>query len=188
MSEIKLHLGDCLEIMPTLADNSVDVVITSPPYADMKDYCKIDPEIYPDWLLPIMQECSRVIKETGNIIVVIDDCFSDGFLNPYVFRTLINILDNTDLKLAQRHYWLKPNPHPDNTQRLTNAVENIFQFCKNGYYANKDAVRVAPSIYAKKDKRRWKYNPKGSDPSNIIYLKKSQTQAKIHPALYPEKI
>ena len=170
---------------------SVDLVVTSPPYADLKDYegngC-IAPEKYPLWFLPIVKQIARVLTEKGSLLIVIDDCIREGFLNTYALRTMINIEDDRTLKLAQRHYWIKPNARPDNTQRLKNCVENIWHWVKSlDYYANKDLVRIK-AIYAESDHRTWKYHPLGADPTNIIYQKKSQEQCTIHPALYPIEI
>jgi len=187
-----LLLGDCANVLKHIETQSVDAIITSPPYADLKDYDgngagRIAPRDYPDWFLPIAREMARVIKPSGSIVIVWDDVFVEKFLDPYVMRTVIHVLDHTELQLAQRHYWVKPNARPDTTKRLKNCVENIFHFARNGYYADKDAVRV-PAQYAKTDRREWKYNAGGADPSNVIYQKKTQEQATIHPALYPAEI
>ena len=64
MSDIKLYQGDCLEIMKEIPDNSIDCIITDPPYninqAQWDNKFPIDLAI---------QECARIIKSNGNIIL-----------------------------------------------------------------------------------------------------------------------
>ncbi len=167
------------------------MVITSPPYADMKDYegdGSVLPNEYPAWFLSISRYVARVLSITGSFIVVIDDCIRNGFLNTYALRSMIAIEDDQCFWLAQRHYWVKPNARPDNTERLKNAVENIWQWVRSpNYFSNKNSIRIK-AIYAESDHRTWKYHPIGADPTNIIYQKKSQEQATIHPALYPIEV
>ncbi|MDR3297740.1 MAG: site-specific DNA-methyltransferase, partial [Prevotellaceae bacterium] len=63
----KLHLGDCREILKEIPNNTVDLIFTSPPYADQRKntYGGVSPEKYVDWFLPISQELLRVLKPTG---------------------------------------------------------------------------------------------------------------------------
>ncbi|MEO0075705.1 MAG: DNA methyltransferase, partial [candidate division WOR-3 bacterium] len=67
--EIKtdLYLGDCKEKLKLLPDNSVDLIITSPPYADQRKntYGGIHPNKYVEWFLPISEQLLRVLKPTG---------------------------------------------------------------------------------------------------------------------------
>ncbi|GAB6080160.1 hypothetical protein JCM10831_11310 [Hydrogenophilus hirschii] len=62
-----LYLGDCLDVLRTLPDNSVDLVFTSPPYADQRKntYGGIHPDKYVEWFLPISEQLLRVLKPDG---------------------------------------------------------------------------------------------------------------------------
>ncbi|GAB4535930.1 MAG: hypothetical protein Fur0018_26430 [Anaerolineales bacterium] len=75
--EIKhdLYLGDCEEILKTLPDNSVDLIFTSPPYADQrkKTYGGIHPDDYVDWFLPKAEQMLRVLKPTGTFVLNIKE-------------------------------------------------------------------------------------------------------------------
>ena len=57
-----IHHGDCREILPTLPDECVDLIVTSPPYAERRKttYGGIPPEEYVEWFLPISAELKRV--------------------------------------------------------------------------------------------------------------------------------
>lgn len=54
----EIYLGDCLNILQEFQDNSVDLIITSPPYADrrIRTYGGIKPENYVEWFLPIAEQ------------------------------------------------------------------------------------------------------------------------------------
>jgi len=71
--EIKtdLYLGDCKEQLRLLPDNSVDLIFTSPPYADQRKntYGGIHPDKYVGWFLPISYQLLRVLKPTGTFII-----------------------------------------------------------------------------------------------------------------------
>ncbi|MEY4767679.1 MAG: hypothetical protein RL637_318 [Pseudomonadota bacterium] len=72
MIEIKteLFLGDCKNILKQLPDNSIDLIFTSPPYADQRKntYGGIHPNEYVDWFLPISSELLRVLKPSGTLL------------------------------------------------------------------------------------------------------------------------
>ena len=71
------HIGDCMELSKKLPDDYIDLVVTSPPYADTVSYGKdinvFSPENYPDWILPLFNEASRFLKLTGSFILNIND-------------------------------------------------------------------------------------------------------------------
>ena len=72
----KILCGDSLKLMKDLPDNSVDLVITSPPYSIMKTYINfkgIHPDEYVDWFLPYCKEIERIMKPTGSFILNINN-------------------------------------------------------------------------------------------------------------------
>lgn len=91
----KLYCGDALEVLKKLPDESVDVVITSPPYWSKRDYGEATvkkwddgwegqlgleptPHMFVDHLVEIFREVKRVLKPTGSLFVVIDDTWAGG--------------------------------------------------------------------------------------------------------------
>ncbi|MFQ5334504.1 MAG: DNA methyltransferase, partial [Flavobacteriales bacterium] len=75
--EIKtdLYLGDCKIELKKIPDNSVDLIFTSPPYADQRKntYGGIHPHRYVDWFLPISEQLLRVLKPTGSFVLNIKE-------------------------------------------------------------------------------------------------------------------
>ena len=70
-----LYLGDCKEQLKFLPDNSVDLVVTSPPYADQRKntYGGIHHDKYVEWFLPISKQLLRVLKPTGTFVLNIKE-------------------------------------------------------------------------------------------------------------------
>jgi DNA modification methylase len=62
-------------VLPTLADESVDLIITSPPYADSRknSYGGIHPDKYVEWFMPIAGELKRVLKPEGSFVLNIKE-------------------------------------------------------------------------------------------------------------------
>lgn len=78
MSEIKLYNGDCLEVMKDIPDNSIDLIVTSPPYniGNMKSNMikygtyagnNMKESEYQAWQIEFLNECYRVLKDTGSM-------------------------------------------------------------------------------------------------------------------------
>ena len=91
-----IHQGDSLELLKQLPDNSVDLVLTSPPYADLKTYIDfkgILADDYVNWFIPYCKEIHRVLKPTGSFILNINDKVENGFRHPYVFDLISDIVD-----------------------------------------------------------------------------------------------
>ena len=121
----QIYLGDCLEGMKKLDDESIDLVITSPPYADMKVYADgfagFHPDNYVEWFLPYVAEISRILKPTGSFILNINDKVEDTFRHTFVFELIyaihnivdyckikgIDELNMNGLKLFERLFWNK---------------------------------------------------------------------------------
>lgn len=77
MKEIttKIIQGDCKDVLKTIDDNLIDLIVTSPPYADRREhtYGGIKPEKYVDWFLPISKELLRVLKPDETFILNIKE-------------------------------------------------------------------------------------------------------------------
>jgi site-specific DNA-methyltransferase (adenine-specific)/site-specific DNA-methyltransferase (cytosine-N4-specific) len=128
--------GDCFELIKTLKDNSVDLVITSPPYADIVNYGKNisikKPNEYCDWLLPIFNEIYRVLKPSGSFILNINDNCSGGYRNPFIYELIYRSQKETKLKFYDTYIWHKMNGIPNGSpKRFRNMTEFIFHFVKN---------------------------------------------------------
>jgi DNA modification methylase len=70
-----LHRGDCRDVLRTLPDAYVDLIVTSPPYADSRKdtYGGVHPNDYVDWFLPVGAELRRVLKDEGSFVLNIKE-------------------------------------------------------------------------------------------------------------------
>ena len=140
-----IYQGDSLDLLKQLPDNSVDLVITSPPYADLKVYIDnpgILADNYVEWFLPICNEICRVIKPTGSFILNINDKVENGFRHPYVYDLISEIHKRTDLKMFERLFWNKLKSLP-NRSRFGDRIEHLFWFAKEkGFQFYIDEMRT----------------------------------------------
>lgn len=163
----KTHLGDCMILAKKLPDESIDLVVTSPPYADTVSYGKevdiFNPENYIDWFLPLFHEAYRFLKETGSFILNINDRATNGERNIYVFELVTRIVKETGLKLFDRYIWFKKSALPmPGEKRLNDRIEYIFHFVKNPkkFKTYTDRVREP---YKEISLRRFRNNVHGHD-------------------------
>lgn len=133
---IQILTGDSFELIKDLPDNSVDLVITSPPYADIVSYGKNvsikKSNDYVDWLLPLFNEIHRVLKPTGSFILNINDNTKGGYRNTFIYELIYRNSKETPLKLYDTYIWHKTNGIPNGSKkRFRNNTEFIFHFCKD---------------------------------------------------------
>lgn len=132
----KIINEDCFEAIKRLPDNSIDLVITSPPYSDIVNYGKDvstkKPDDYCDWILPLFKEICRVLKPSGSFILNINDKTEKGLRSTYIYDLISRNNKETSLKLYDTYIWHKRNGIPNGgTKRFRNTTEFIFHFCKN---------------------------------------------------------
>ena len=128
--------GDCFELIKQQPDNSVDLVVTSPPYSDIVNYGKSvstkKPDDYVDWILPLFKEIHRVLKPSGSFILNINDKCENGYRSTYIYDLISRNNKETDLKLYDTYIWHKKNGIPNGgPKRFRNTTEFIFHFCKD---------------------------------------------------------
>jgi site-specific DNA-methyltransferase (adenine-specific) len=133
---IQILEGDCFQLIQDQPDNSVDLVITSPPYADIVNYGKNisikKPNEYVDWLLPLFREIHRVLKPSGSFILNINDNCTKGYRNTFIYELIYRNSKETPLKLYDTYIWHKMNGIPNGSnKRFRNNTEFIFHFVKN---------------------------------------------------------
>jgi DNA modification methylase len=205
----KILCGDSLKLMRELPDNSIDLVITSPPYSDLKTYIDfkgIHPDEYVDWFLPFCKEIERIIKPTGSFILNINDKVQNGFRHTYVFDLISRLHKETNLKMFERLFWNKMKGLP-NRSRFGDRVEYLFWFAKSDqFYFNIDEMRTeysAKSIqrmkkplkkrFARNEENQnsteykdWAPNPKGALPTTLVNISsESKRISDNHVAVYP---
>lgn len=101
----KILCADCLQELQKLPENSVDLVITSPPYFQQRDYGgggvgnEKTVEKYIENLINIFDECVRIIKKTGTVVFNLGDKYIDGNLLLVPYRFAIEAMKNKTIKL-----------------------------------------------------------------------------------------
>src|SRR5579859_1056858 len=106
-------LGDCIEQMTSLPPKSVDLLITSPPYAEQrkKHYPSITEKEYPEWTAKWMDKASVLLKETGSAVIIIRTNLRKGVISDYVLRTRL-LLHNRGWFEPEELIWIKPDAPP----------------------------------------------------------------------------
>ncbi len=129
----KIIQGDCKDVLKTIDENSIDLIVTSPPYADRRKntYGGIKPENYVEWFLPISNELLRVLKPTGTFILNIKEKAEEGERHTYVLE-LILALRKQGWFWTEEYIWYKKNSYPGKwPNRFRDAWERCIQFNKS---------------------------------------------------------
>ncbi|TNJ39818.1 site-specific DNA-methyltransferase [Chlorobaculum thiosulfatiphilum] len=171
--EIKtdILLGDCKEILKTLPDDSVDLVFTSPPYADQrkKTYGGIHPDRYVEWFLPISAELKRVLKPTGTFILNIKEKVVNGERSTYVMELIIEMRRQQGWLWTEEFIWHKKNCYPGKwPNRFRDSWERLIQFNKNRQFSMyQEAVMVPMGDWSKTRLKNLSETDKTRDESKV---------------------
>ena len=209
---VEIYLGDCKEELKCLPDNSVDLIVTSPPYADQRKntYGGISVDKYVAWFLPISAELLRVLKPTGTFILNIKEKVVDGQRSTYVMELILEMKKQGWL-WTEEFIWHKKNCYPGKwPNRFRDAWERLLQFNKSKQFnMYQDAVMVPVGDWAKSrlknlsetDLRRDNSKVEsgfgknishwiGRDmayPTNVLHLA-TECNNKKHSATFPEAL
>lgn len=210
----KIILGDCRAILREIPNDFVDLALSSPPYANVKDYGEgvtvFHPDHYVDWILPLFEEIFRVLKPSGSFILNINDRIVNKQRHTFVHELILRATRETGLKLYDQYFWFKKTALPNgNSKRLNSVTEYLLHFCKDENLVkwNMDAVREA---YNENTLQRCQYpvgsfnldvdekgrpkararkiiqlNENGKIPSNVFHFPTaSAVRGKRHPAAF----
>lgn len=133
----KLYQVDSLEHMRNMESESVDLVVTSPPYAlhFKKEYGNADQSDYVDWFLPFAEEIKRILKPEGSFVLNIGGAWTPGkpVRSLYHFRLLLRLCDELGYHLSQEFFWYNPAKIPAPAEwvnvrrcRVKDSVEYIY--------------------------------------------------------------
>ena len=132
--------GDCQEEMKKISSETIDLVFTSPPYADqIKDYGKrakrISTDNYVEWFIPKAQEIFRILKPTGSFVLNISDKLVGKYQDLFAFKLLIAICEQAGFHLVRDYIWYNPATPPNvfsrgNMGRTKKSHEYCFWFSK----------------------------------------------------------
>jgi len=214
MKELTTNIlqGDSAEVLKTLPDNSIDLIVTSPPYADQRKstYGGISPDKYVEWFLPISEQLLRVLKPSGTFVLNIKEKVVEGERSTYVME-LILAMRKQGWLWTEEFIWHKKNSYPGKwPNRFRDAWERLLQFNKSKKFAMyQEEVMVPMGDWAKSrlknlsdtDKRRdnskvgsgfgknisnWIDREKAY-PTNVLHLA-TECNNKKHSAAFPEEL
>lgn len=144
--------GDSLEIMKFLPDNSIDLIITSPPYADSRksSYGGVHPDKYVEWFMPFANELKRVLKDEGSFVLNIKEKAVDGERHTYVLE-LILAMKKQGWLWTEEYMWHKKNSTPGKwSNRFRDAWERCLHFNKQRKFKMfQESVMVPMGDWAK---------------------------------------
>lgn len=201
MTSIDIRHGDCLEVLRDLPENSVDSVVTSPPYAMQRKstYGGIPEKDYPEWTVAWMREVWRVLKDDGSVIINISPHINAGQLSDYVMHTRL-ALRADGWSEVDEIVWHKANAMPTGSPRKPKrSWESLLWYAKHGQPHSDAKAMGKPPTGPKFGKRGaaarngWAHDATGgcSSPDiarvqNVVQIGKLSGEQSInHPAPYP---
>lgn len=150
----KILLGDCVEVLRDLPDDSVDLIFTSPPYADQrkKTYGGVSPDEYVGWFLPKTEQFLRVLKPIGTFILNIKERVVDGERHTYVIELILEMRKQGWL-WTEEFMWHKKNSYPGKwPNRFRDNWERLLQFNKSKKFQMFQKAVMVPIGYWAKDR------------------------------------
>jgi len=208
----ELFFGDSASELKKLNDNSIDLIFTSPPYADQRKstYGGIHPDKYVEWFLPISDELLRVLKPSGSFVLNIKERVVKGERSTYVLELIIAMRKQGWL-WTEEYMWHKKNSYPGKwPNRFRDSWERLLHFNKNKKFAMYQTEVMVPmgdwaksrlKNLSKTDKKRdeskvgsgfgknisnWVSREKAY-PSNVLHLA-TECNNKNHSAAFPEAL
>ena len=189
-----IHLGDCLAWLKTLPSESVDCVVSSPPYNIGKEYeVRVALAHYLDFQREVLAECVRVVKPTGSLFWQVGAYSLNGSLVPLDIR-FFPMLEDLGMIPRNRIIWVKPHGlHAKN--KFSARHETVLWFTKSDdYQFFLDEIRVPQKYQNKKahrgdNKGELTCNPLGKNPGDIWLfqnVKHNHEEQTLHPAQFPE--
>ncbi len=188
-----LFEGDCLDLLKTIPDNTIKLVVTSPPYNLGKEYeTRLHLQKYLDQQKKIITECARVLSDEGSICWQVGNYVDNGRIVPLDI-VLYPIFESLGLQLRNRIVWhFGHGLHA--SKRFSGRYEVVMWFTKsNNYTFNLDPIRVPQKYPQKKHfkgpkKGELSGNPLGKNPSDIWDIpnvKSNHIEKTIHPCQFP---
>ncbi len=162
--------GDCLTVLKTLPSDSVNLIFTSPPYADNRKhtYDGVPIEHYVEWFLPISLELKRVLRHDGSFVLNIKERAAEGERQTYVLE-LILAMKKQGWLWIEEYIWHKKNCYPGKwPNRFRDAWERCLHFSKEKRFKMfQDAVMVPIGDWSNKRLARLSEKDRTRDESRV---------------------
>ncbi len=191
-----VFVGGCLDLLKSMPDESMQLVVTSPPYNIGKEYEKrLKLEKYLAQQAEVIKGCARVLSPSGSICWQVGNYVDKGAIIP-LDTVLYPIFHDLGLKMRNRIIWhFEHGLHC--TRRFSGRYETIIWFTKtNDYVFNLDPVRVPQKYPGKKYFKgpkagQYSCNPLGKNPGDfwvIPNVKHRHVEKTIHPCQFPVEL
>lgn len=203
---------DCLNRLKAFPDDCIDLVFTSPPYADSRQqaYGGIHPDEYVKWFLPITAELLRVLKPSGSFVLNIKERVFSGERHTYVLELILGMKEQGWL-WTEEYCWHKRNCYPGKwPNRFRDAWERLLHFTKQKHFnMYQNTVMVPVGSWADKRLNNLSQNDLVRDesrsksgfgkrvsnwigreevyPTNVLHLATECSNVK-HPAAFPVEL
>ncbi len=188
--------GNCLELLKQIPDESMQLIVTSPPYNIGKEYEKrLKLAKYLEQQATVIKECVRVLKSTGNICWQVGNYVDGGSIIP-LDTVLYPIFRDLGLKMRNRIIWhFEHGLHC--SRRFSGRYETIIWFTKtDNYKFNLDPVRIPQKYPGKKHFKgpqagQYSSNPLGKNPGDLWIIpnvKSNHVEKTIHPCQFPVEL
>ncbi len=145
--------GECKDILQELPNSCIDLVVTSPPYADNRKatYGGIPVKRYVEWFLPISEQLRRVLKPDGSFILNIKERVVNGERGTYVYE-LVMAMRNQGWLWTEEYMWHKKNTYPGYwPNRFRDLWEHCYHFTKSKrFQMYQKAVMIPMGDWAEK--------------------------------------
>lgn len=211
-ANIKIYLGDSKEVLQEIPDNSIDLIFTSPPYADQRKntYGGIKPTNYVEWFLPISEQLLRVLKPTGTFVLNIKERVVNSERSTYVLELILELKKQGWL-WTEEFIWHKKNSYPGKwPNRFRDSWERLLQFNKEKkFHMYQEEVMVPIGDWAKSRLKNLSDTDKVRDeskvgsgfgknisnwlkrdkayPTNVLHMA-TECNNKNHSAAFPEEL
>jgi len=195
-NSIVVYPGDCLDLLKSIPDESLHLVVTSPPYNIGKEYEKrLKLEVYLEQQAKVIKESVRALSSRGSICWQVGNYVDNGSIVP-LDTVLFPIFHDLGLKMRNRIIWhFEHGLHCNN--RFSGRYETIIWFTKSDHYTfNLDPVRVPQKYPGKKYFKgpkagQYSGNPLGKNPGDLWIIpnvKSNHVEKTEHPCQFPVEL
>lgn len=193
---VVLYPGDCLEMLREIPDDSIQLVVTSPPYNLGKEYeRRLKLDVYLEQQAQVIRECVRSLSPRGSICWQVGNYVENGAIIP-LDTVLYPVFANLGLKMRNRIIWhFEHGLHC--TNRFSGRYETIIWFTKTkNYVFDLDPVRVPQKYPGKKHFKgpkagQFSSNPLGKNPGDLWVIpnvKSNHVEKTEHPCQFPVEL
>lgn len=206
----KIYCMDCLDGLKLLKDNSIDLIVTSPPYADKRKKCydTVSEKDYVFWFTEIGRELYRVLKPTGSFFLNIKPHCVNGERSFYVWELVMSLKNDVGFRFVDEFCWTKIGVPGKFKGRFKNAFEPVYHFSKTKDFTHNPydvATEIKKESIKRANRKACGESQNGSGfaglregsnlkdaklalPSNHLHFPQKSNQYTLqskHPAVFP---